>query len=343
VFPLSAAVWLTFHGFQFNGQSINSIGQISMPDLLNIAPITMKCRLCGLPTPMPPIPGDGHAFCCFGCAEVYRCFGDDVLAGDAVQSPQQAMPAPEGSEAFLRIDGMHCSSCEILIERTALKVDGILAVTSSYATSTAKVVYDPDLIDESALPERLSVAGYRARLRTDAVPEYDERQSLLRLIVGVGLTAVVMMLYLAFFYPTHLGLVELSDLRPIHWLAFQAVPRALLVLTTVLIFYVGAPIFRGAWIGLRTRVLNMDNLLALAILAAYGYSISQLVAGSLYLYFDVAAVIVAVVTVGRYLERGAKARATSELVNVMEVWTPSAHARKDGELRGNGFPWTEPL
>ena len=74
-------------------------------------------------------------------------------------------------------------------------------------------------------------------------------------------------------------------------------------LTTVLIFYVGAPIFRGAWIGLRMRVLNMDNLLAIAILAAYGYSVGQLVSGTLDLYFDVAAVIVAVVTIGRYLEK----------------------------------------
>ena len=285
----------------------------------------MECRLCELPTPSPPIRGNGHPFCCVGCAEVYRCFGDDVLPGAAAESAQNATPPPEGAEAFLRIDGMHCSSCELLIERTALKIDGILAATSSYATSTAKIVYDPGLIDESALPEILSVAGYRARRRTDAVPEYDERQPLLRLIVGTGLAAVVMMLYLAFFYPTHLGLVDSSDLDPIHWLAFQAVPGALFVLTTVIIFYVGAPIFRGAWIGLRTGVLNMDNLLALAILAAYGYSAGQLVTGSLDLYFDVAAVIVTVVTIGRYLERSAKERATSELVNLMDVWTPSAH------------------
>ena len=38
------------------------------------------------------------------------------------------------------------------------------------------------------------------------------------------------------------------------------------------------------------------------------------------------------VTVGRYLERGAKASATSELVNIMQTWTPSAHVRKDGDL-----------
>lgn len=313
---------------QFGYQTI--MLEIRTADLLKGAPITMDCRLCGLPTPTPPIRCDGHTFCCFGCREVYRYFGDDVLAGETTESVAPSEPA--GAEAFLRIDGMHCSSCELLIERTALKVDGILAVASNFATSTAKIVYDPDLIDESELVDILSVAGYRARLRTDAVPGYDERQSLLRLIIGVGLAALVMMLYLAFFYPTHLGLVELSDLRPIHWLAFQVVPVVLLVITAVLVLYVGAPIFRGAWIGLRTGVLNMDNLLAIAILAAYGYSVGNLVVGSLDLYFDVTAMIVAVVTVGRYLERGAKARATSELVNIMEAWTPTARVRKNGEL-----------
>ncbi len=291
-----------------------------------------ECRLCGLPTPTTPIRGDGHAFCCFGCRAVYQFFGEHVLAGATPVQVQRTPSAPEGAEAFLRIDGMHCSSCELLIERMALRVDGILAAASSYATSTAKIVYDPDLIDESELPEILSVAGYRAQLRGDALSEYDERQPLLRLIVGVGLAIVVMMLYLAFYYPTHLGLVELSELRPIDWLVFRAVPGALLVLTTVLVFYVGAPIFRGAWIGIKTGVLNMDNLLMIAILAAYGYSVGQLVLGSLDLYFDVAAVVVAVVTVGRYLERSAKAQATSELINIMQAWTPSARVRKDGEF-----------
>jgi len=262
--------------------------------------------------------------------------------GEATETAQPALSVPTGDEAFLRIDGMHCSACEYLIERTAIKVPGILAVSSSYATSTAKIVYDPDLIDESELPEVLSVAGYCARLRTDPAPPYDERQALLRLVIGVGLTAVVMMLYLAFFYPTHLGLVDVRDLHPVRWLAFWAVPRALLVLTTVLVFYVGAPIFRGAWIGLRAGVLNMDNLLIIAIVAAYGYSIGQLVAGSLDLYFDVAAVIVTVVTVGRYLERDAKDRATRELVNIMGAWTPTARVLVDGECREHAIDELKP-
>ena len=97
-----------------------------------------------------------------------------------------------------------------LIERMALKVRrhpcrGVelrhFVSERSFTTPTSST--SPNCHTSSA------VAGYRARLRGDAVPEPDDRHSLLRLIVGVGLTAVVMMLYLAFFYPTHLGLVEL--------------------------------------------------------------------------------------------------------------------------------------
>lgn len=290
------------------------------------------CDLCGLPLPASPVEGDGHAFCCSGCREVHRYFGDGILAGGEVQTVEPR-PADTGqAEAFLRIDGMHCSSCEILIGRVASGLDGIVSVASSYATATAKVVYDPARIDESRLPDLLSIAGYRARLRADGPADRDDRLSLLRVIAATSLASVVMMLYLAFYYPTHLGLVAYEDLAPVGWLAFEAVPRMLFVLTTVLIVYPGAPIFRGAWTGLRAGVLNMDNLLAVAILSAYAYSVVRLVAGSLDLYFDVAAAIVTVVTVGRYFEQGARAEATGELARVVESFSPLARVRRGSEL-----------
>ncbi|MGI9384803.1 MAG: heavy metal translocating P-type ATPase [Methyloligellaceae bacterium] len=290
------------------------------------------CKLCALPVPSPPIEGDGHVFCCIGCREVYRHFGEDVLLAEAGQVSVQAPAAPEGAEAFLRIDGMHCSSCEILIERTAERIDGILQVASSYATSTAKVIYDPDRIDGSRLPDLLSRFGYRARLRGESADEQNSRMSLLRVIATTSLASVVMMLYLAFYYPTHLGLVGYEELEPVRFIAFVAVPRLLFVLTTILIIYGGAPIFRGAWIGLRAGVPNMDNLLAIAILAAYGYSVGQLFSGSLDLYFDVAAAIVTVVTIGRFFERGARDEATSELARLMDVVSPVARVRVGREF-----------
>ncbi|MDP6030807.1 MAG: cation transporter, partial [Arenicellales bacterium] len=188
-------------------------------------------------------------------------------------------------EAFLRIDGMHCSSCELLIEKHALKVPGVVAAKTNYATATVKIVYDPEQVNESDLPGLISRSGYNARFSQDKAPNYDYRMPMLRLVTGESLAATVMMLYLAFYYPLHLGLIDMTDLEPVRWLVHSAVPMALLLLTTVMIVYVAAPIFQGAWVGLRTGVLNMDNLLVIAILAAYGYSVGQLFIGTLSLYF----------------------------------------------------------
>jgi len=290
----------------------------------------MDCILCGLPTPLPPIKDGETAFCCVGCREVYRCFGEEILTASTVeQSALEATP-PDGNEAFLKIDGMHCSSCEILIERTAARIDGILAVASSYATSTVKIIYDPDKIDEARLPELLSVTGYKASLRADHDMELEDNMSLLRVIAATSIAAVIMMLYLAFYYPTHIGLVDYADLEPVGWLAFKAAPYSMFFLTTVLIIYAGLPIFRGALIGLRVGMLNMDNLLSIAVLAAYSYSTVQLFAGSRDLYFDVATAIVTVVTIGRYFERNARTGAAFELSKLLEKWTPTARIHKNG-------------
>lgn len=289
-----------------------------------------NCKLCGLPVPTPPISADGHRFCCSGCREVYRGFGADVLGAASARPAAGAQPDGNGREAFLRIDGMHCSSCEILIERLTARVAGVLSVRTSYATSTARIVFDPSVISESDLPKAIGATGYKARLSTDSPPEIDTRLDLLRVLAGTFLAGLVMMIYVVFFYPVNLGLVFESDFEPIWWLAYGVSPKVMFVVTTALIAFVGTPMIRGAWIGLRARALNMDNLLTVAVLAAYGYSIGQLAAGSHDLYFDVAATITTVVAIGRYFEKSAKAEATRELMALMEARAPKARIRWGG-------------
>ncbi len=292
----------------------------------------MECTLCGLPA-VADLQQDDNQFCCIGCREVYRHFGNIISsAPKSVSSPLKAVE-PEGEEAFLRIDGMHCASCEYLIEKLALKIDGILSAKTNYATATARIIYDPQSIDPGDLPELVGRAGYRARFSHDKAPDYDHRMPLLRLYTAESLAATVMMIYLAFYYPVHLGIVDMAELEPVRWLIHKAAPVTLLILTSIMVFYAAVPIFRGAWVGFRTGVLNMDNLLAIAILAAYGFSVGQLYLGTLELYFDVAAAIIAVVTIGRYLEREAKEDATSALTKIMDEWRPSARVSRKGELQ----------
>lgn len=289
----------------------------------------MTCALCGLPTPTPPIRAKGKSFCCPGCAEVFATFGPEILSARRADR-QEARPV-EGAEAYLRVAGMHCSSCEVLIDHLAENIDGIHEVRSSYATSTARVIYDAEKIDAADLPGLLGRTGYRITPRSEPRTARGGNLALLRVVAATSLAAVVMMLNLAFFYPTHLGLVDAADLEPVAWLAYGAAPLAIFVLTSVMVAYVGLPVYRGAIVGLRAGVLNMDNLLAIAILAAYVYSTIQFFRGEMNdLYFDVAAAILTVVTVGRYFEAGARASATRELEALLDAWTPTARVLRDG-------------
>jgi Cu2+-exporting ATPase len=287
----------------------------------------MHCKLCGLPNPKSPLCHAGHEFCCHGCREVYRCFGEVAIAAER---PVAAKPPPQARETFLWVDGMHCASCEHLIASLAPRTPGVLAAASSYASGTARITYDPALIDEAQLPAAIAGAGYRARLHDEAAPEHDERPELLRLLTAGSLASVVMMLTLLFVYPVHGGFVQPEDYEAIGWLAFTATPLALFVFTTLLVFYVGWPILRGAWTALRVGVPNMDLLLALAILAAYAYSTLQLFRDPLDLYFEVAGTLVAVVTIGRFIERGARLKASQELGGILRAWSDRACVLRNG-------------
>ncbi|MCP4492047.1 MAG: heavy metal translocating P-type ATPase [Gammaproteobacteria bacterium] len=296
-----------------------------------------NCSLCNLPVPATPIQSSNHQFCCYGCLGVFEIFGEDVLKDKKASVQTQKIEAKDGEcESYFKIKGMHCSSCEILIKKCAEKVAGISYVSTNYATSSARVIFDPKIINAAELQKKLSIAGYRAYSYKDKEFDscIDDDTALLKVIIATGLAGLVMMLNLAFFYPMDLGIVSKQELMPLEYLVFHVVPVVMFVTTTLLVFLLGFPILRGAFIGFRAGALNMDNLLSIAILSAWGYSLGQLMMDQLDLYFDVAAMIVGVVSVGRYFEYGAKVSATRELDGLLRNWS-SAGVRLcvDGIMR----------
>lgn len=135
------------------------------------------CTLCDLSTPQPPVTDEDveGEFCCRGCLEVYRTFGDvdpEKVDTDAIRTASDdgvtpdrndTETVPEDAEtAYLSIDGLHCSTCELFIEATASDIDGVYDAEASYSTDMARVSYDPESCDREALPDELSRFGYYA-------------------------------------------------------------------------------------------------------------------------------------------------------------------------------------
>ncbi|WP_226483306.1 heavy metal translocating P-type ATPase [Natrinema amylolyticum] len=298
-----------------------------------------SCSLCGLPTPESPVTAadvEGR-FCCRGCLEVSATLEtvDDIDRESVVDrtagTVEREIP-DDAAEAFLAVDGMHCSTCEGFVALLGEREAGILIVEASYATDTARVVYDPDRLDEDELPETLSGYGYEARFRDGEGDGTRTDEDLVpRLLVGGFLAMLVMPWYLFYLYPSYVGIetgilsVDATTSVGIY------LPLAVIgLLTGGVLFYTGYPVLRGAYVSLRVGQPNMDLLIAIAAVAAYAYSTVALVMGRTHLYYDVTVAVILVVTLGTYYERRIKRRATDLLADITAARVRTATRRIDG-------------
>jgi Cu2+-exporting ATPase len=142
-----------------------------------------------------------------------------------------------------------------------------------------------------------------------------------------------MLPYLVYIYPVHFGLYPdwmLGSVRQQlesgrHFFLF------LFAFTTVVLFFTGKPLLRGAYVSLRTRRPSMDLLVSMAAVGAYAYSTVAVALGRIDVYYDVTVAIVLVVTAGTYLESKRKREATSLLGELTATRVEDAiRERSDG-------------
>ena len=294
------------------------------------------CTLCELPTPDPPITDeavDGE-FCCHGCLAVARSVGsvenaDPDAASDQLRPEADPDDLPDGyDEQYLHVDGMHCATCEAFLESTAVDNDAIGAASASYATDTLKLHYDPDAVEADRLPELVSGYGYDAteRALTDDTPMAGD-VAVVKFLIGGGFFGMMtMMWYILFIYPKYFGFEPLIDLGGFDGLYLFT---QLWLLASLVLFYTGYPILRGAYVSLKAGEPNMDLLIAVAALGSYGYSTLAMGLGRTDLYFDVTVAIILVVTFGNYYETRIKRRASDLLSELTAIQVDEAR-RPDG-------------
>ena len=277
------------------------------------------------------------AYCCRGCLAVARSLGGPDAAADAdVEAelvggdgdrpgdgdhpgdgdrPGDADHPDDAERTFLSVDGMHCATCETFVEATAGDAAGVRAAEASYATDMLSVTHDPDRVDIAELGERLGRYGYEVSDPESA--DETEQSGLATVLIGGGVFGMMVMVwYAVFLYPTYLGFEPFVDLGGYDGLY---VLGNVWVMSSIVLFYTGYPILRGAYVSLRAGQPNMDLLVALAAVAAYVFSVGAVVAGRTHVYFDVSVAIVLVVTVGNHYEDQIKQRAAGRLSELTEA------------------------
>jgi cation-transporting ATPase V/Cu+-exporting ATPase len=216
-------------------------------------------------------------------------------------------------ELQLDVSGMTCGSCVQRVEKTLLKQPGVLECRVNLATGEATVRLAQEAAPFEAMREAVRARGYDLAIhrdRTDDLERREERAWLRRLWVAWPLSAVVMVL----------SMVAMDA----DWARVTA-----FVLATPVQFWAGWPFLTGAARRARRVSANMDTLIALGTLTAYGYSVWALFAGE-ELYFDTAALIISFLLLGKYLETRARGRASEAMKQLLELGAKEAHVVRGG-------------
>jgi len=222
---------------------------------------------------------------------------------------------------------MHCASCVAQVEKALTGVPGVQSASVNLATERAEVVATPD-VAAATLEEAVRHAGYQAHAAAEgrtpgtaaigAAEAADARQSRRRtdlrgrrvqLAVGSVLSAAI--LVLAY------GLPSAPWSNP-----------AQLLLALPIYLWVGAPFHRSALRALRHGGTTMDTLVAVGSTIAFAYSVAATLAPPLRgrpTYFDVAALIITLISIGKYLEVVARGRAGEAIENLATLQPRVAH------------------
>lgn len=237
----------------------------------------------------------------------------------------------------LTVEGMSCASCVGHVERALQALPGVRKATVNLATERATVVGN---VEASVLIDAVNNAGYQARLlHSDRSTE--ERQEmkdaeLLRLRRNLLLAAA-----LAFpVFVLEMGSHMIPAMH--HWvmqtIGMQASWYLQFVLTTLVLAIPGRQFYIKGIPALFRFAPDMNSLVAVGTLAAYAYSVvatfvpQLLPAGTVHVYYEAAAVIVALILLGRFLEARAKGRTSEAIKRLVGLQAKMAHVIRNGNV-----------
>ena len=317
------------------------------------------CDLCGLPLSAGRLEAafsdKTYQFCCQGCRQVFSILIEATDSGDPATfrdsdlfkqcldkgiiprseadlisnsthaksneppsgriekletAGQPLTPAEGVLDLNLKISNMWCPACAWLIDESLKKTPGIIESACNFSTDRLQVNYNPIKTSPDRIIDAVKKLGYRAA-EPDASRDVKERhREFIRFAVSAFLTMNIMMLSYAL-YSGFFTEFSRDTINKLSWPAF--------IMATLVVVYGGFDLFKKAWSGLTNAAFSMETLIIMGSMAAYIYSTVNLLAGSIHIYYDTAAMLITLVLLGKTLERRAKGRVLEGLENFFSL------------------------
>lgn len=257
-----------------------------------------------------------------------------------VKAIQKAGFDVKADQLELNIEGMTCASCVARVEKALNKVEGVTAASVNLATETAQV--SGSNLNIANLFQAVKKAGYEAQLKTAKVnfteqqnfqhKKAEETASLYRdLWIALALALPVFILEMG------------SHLLPsfhhfvVHNIGTQNSWYIQFVLTTLVLLFPGRRFYQHGIPALLRLAPDMNSLVTVGTLAAYLFSVIAtffpflLPQATVHVYFEAAAVIIALILLGRYLEARAKGKTSQAIQYLIGLQPKTARVLQDGQ------------
>ena len=213
------------------------------------------------------------------------------------------------------------------LERTLLKLEGVIDAQVNFASERARVRYVPTVASQAEIRAAVSKAGFHAlELGGDVedaeakAREHEINEQRRLLIIGLIFTVPLFVFSMARDFDL-LGM----------WAHAEWVHYAMMLIATPVQFYVGWQYYVSAFKALRNGSANMDVLIAMGSSVAYIYSVFivlGLISG--HVYFETAAVIITLIRLGKFLEARAKGRTSEAIKKLMGLRAKTARVVRSG-------------
>ncbi|MDE2950516.1 MAG: heavy metal translocating P-type ATPase [Chloroflexota bacterium] len=269
---------------------------------------------------------------------------DRLQTGALIQRLEAAGYGVAAAVIDLPITGMTCAMCQKNVSRALSKTDGVISADVNLASEKATVSYLPGAARRRDLVEAVERAGYgvidasqsHAAEDHEAAARQAEIDRQTRLVkIGAVFTIPLTILSMTrhFIHQAPFIMDSFPWLRHDLWLFIFG------ALATPVLLILGRQYLRGAIKSLRNRSANMDLLVAMGAIAAYVYGIIVLL-GILFDfsdvvgksdYFESAAVILTLVTLGKLLEARAKGRTSAAIKKLIGLRPKTATLLSDGK------------
>lgn len=222
-------------------------------------------------------------------------------------------------EILLNIKGMNCAACSASVEGALGKVPGVIYAGVNLAANSAVVVAE-EAVNEQQLIEAVEKIGFGASVAKEGqmITQDEHRFKKWELVLALICGVVVMYIGMGAHWGWPLPAIVSPDVNPLNYALIQ-------LIITVPVIYAGRSFFTNGMKALIKRHPTMDTLVMLGTGSALIYSIVMTCfiptdAHAVHsLYYESAAVVVALVLLGKYLEESSKNRAKSAISNLASL------------------------